>query len=88
MEPFDFNVPAELFSGDRRRNKRLAMQYRRFESGAEAVRFAVEGQAAERLRTTIIEADDVRIEADEISRLYASEAYPFERRPQTAAPQV
>jgi hypothetical protein len=88
MEPFDFNLPAELFSGDRRRNKRLAMHYRRFQSGAEAVRYAVEGQAAERLRSTIIEADDVRIEADEISRLYASAAYPFERRPQTAVPEA
>ncbi len=83
MHQFDLNLPAEVFSGDRRRNKRLAIVYRRFATGAEALRFAVEGQAAERLRTTIIEADELRIDADEISRLYASDAYPFERRPAT-----
>ncbi len=80
MEQFDFNLPAEVFSGASSRNKRLAMVYRRFTTGAEALRFAIEGQAAERLRATIIEADDIRIDADEISRLYASDDYPLERR--------
>lgn len=80
MEQFDFNLPADVFSVDRKRNKRLAMVYRRFSTGAEALRFAVEGQPADRLCVTVIETDDMRIDADEIARHYASEAYPFERR--------
>jgi hypothetical protein len=78
-EQFEFSGPADLFSGDCSRGKRRAMSYRRFPTGVEALRFAVERQSAERLSTTIIETDEVRIEGDEIARLYASDAYPFER---------
>lgn len=83
MEQFDFDGPAEVFSGDRKRNKRQAMLYRRFPTGAEALRFVVEGLGADRLSSTVIEADDIRVEAEEIYRLYASEAYPLERRSAT-----
>jgi hypothetical protein len=41
MADFDYNAPAEIF-GTRQKRHRQPTLYRRFPSGAEAVRFAVE----------------------------------------------
>ena len=80
MQQFDFTGPAEIFVGGRRFGKRSSMTYRRFETGAEAVRFAIERQSAEQLAATVVEADDSRFAAAEILGLYRSAEYPFPRR--------
>ncbi len=81
METFDYSEPAEVFVGSSRFGKRSSMAYRRFSSGAEAVRFAIEQQSADKLVATVVEADDLRFVAEEIRALYDSAAYPLPRRP-------
>jgi len=80
METFDYSEPAEVFVGSSRFGKR-SLAYRRFSSGAEAVRFAIEQQSADKLVATVVEADDLRFVAEEIRALYDSAAYPLPRRP-------
>jgi len=49
MNQFQFDAPAELFVGSSRGHSRRAMQYRRFDTGAEAIRYAVENLPPELL---------------------------------------
>jgi hypothetical protein len=80
MEHFDFREPAEIFVGGGRFGKRSSMTYRKFATGAEAVRFAIERQSAAQLATTVVEANDTRFVAAEILDLYQCAEYPFPRR--------
>lgn len=70
MTEFQFDAPAELFVGSARGYSRRAMQYRRFETGAEAIRYAIEQLPPELLRAAAIESAGERFEADEIRQLY------------------
>ena len=79
MQPFDFNVEAELFPPRNRKFAGRQFRYRRFASVAEAIRFAVEDLPAEVLFGAIIEAADGRYDAKEIRRLYDSVDYPLAR---------
>ncbi len=80
MEHFVFTNPAELFIGGARFGRRSRVVYRRFATGADAVRFAIEQQSAEKLAATIVEVDDTRFTASEILNLYHHAEYPFPRR--------
>ena len=42
MEHFNLEAPADVFVGAARKNARQPMAYRRFETGAEAVRHVIE----------------------------------------------
>ncbi len=81
MQNFNFAEPAEIFVGGGRLTSRFPMFYRRFATGAEAIRYAIEIQSADKLVATVVEADDVRFAAAEIRSLYDCEAYPLSRRP-------
>lgn len=70
MNQFQFDAPAELFVGSSRGHSRRAMQYRRFDTGAEAIRYAVENLPPELLRAAAIESGGERLEADEILQIY------------------
>ena len=80
MEHFNFKQPADLFVGGGRLNRRSPMVYRRFSSAAEAIRYAIELQSADKLATTVVEAEDARFGAAEIRSLYDSADYPLPRR--------
>ena len=80
MEQFNYNEPADVFVGGNRFSKRNAMAYRRFPTGAEAIRFAIELQSADKLVATVVEIDEVRFGAAEIRSLYDSVDYPLPRR--------
>ena len=79
---FDYNSPAELFipkrSGGRRHQR---INYRRFATAADAIRFAVEEFPAVRTFGAWMRVGDQRYNGDEICRLYESNEYPLSRAP-------
>ena len=54
--------------------------YRRFDTAAQAIRYAVEQMPSEFLNGTIIEVDGERIEAARIRHLYDSKDYPLAKK--------
>ena len=80
MEQFDFGAPADLFVGASRPNGRRPMMYRRFETGAEAIRHVIESVEPESLPGAVIETDDTRLETADIRAIYESTDFPLTRR--------
>jgi hypothetical protein len=80
MEPFDYSLPAELFTGRRKGGARRRLGYRRFATAAEAIRFAVEDFPAIRALGAWMQVGDARFDGDDIRRLYESDGYPLRRR--------
>lgn len=76
---FDYNASAEVYAG---RNMRRSggMKYRRFDTGAEALRYAIEVMPAQNLAGVVIEADEKRYGHEEIRKLYEAREYPLERK--------
>jgi len=79
MDAFDYDAPAELFACKSRGSSPRPVTYRRFASGAEAIRFAIESLPADVLFGTVIEANEQRFDAAQIRKLYDSPAYPLPR---------
>jgi hypothetical protein len=75
---FDYSIPAELFS-TRGKKSRGRIGYRRFDTAAEAVRFAVEELPPPALLGAYLEVDMARFGHKEIQSLYESAAYPLRR---------
>lgn len=80
MHDFDYDAPAEVFACKSRGASPRPVTYRRFASGAEAIRFAIEVLPAEMLFGTVVEANDNRFDAKQIRLLYDSERYPLQRQ--------
>jgi hypothetical protein len=59
---------------------RSRVTYKRFDSAAKAIRFAVEEMPADSLRSTTLEVAEVRLRGDEIRELYQHPDYPFRRK--------
>jgi hypothetical protein len=80
MDKFDYGVPAELFPG---RNRRVVKKvgYRRFETAADAIRFAIEELPESLLLGSYIEIDEERLGYKDIQALYASAQYPLKKTP-------
>lgn len=82
MNDFDYGIPAELFlRGIGAGGKRLV--YKRFDSAAAAIQFAVEGSAG--FATVTLEVEGDRFEKDGIRRLYDAGDYPLSRKLPLAA---
>ena len=80
---FDYNAPAELFPS-RTKSGKGRMKYRRFDTAAEALQFAIEEMPPPVLLGAYLEVEEQRFGADEMRSLYGSAAYPL-RRPETDA---
>jgi hypothetical protein len=74
----DYNSPAELFPG-RNLKGTSQVKYKRFDTAAEALRFAVEEMPAPALLGAYLEVDEARFGLQEIRLLYESAAYPLTR---------
>ena len=75
---FDYNAPAELFPSRAKRGKGR-VTYRRFETAAEALQFAIEEMPPPVLLGAFLEVDERRFGAEEMRSLYTSAAYPLRR---------
>jgi hypothetical protein len=78
LRGFDYSTPAELFPS-RSKKCRTQVRYRRFDTAAEAVRFAVEDIPLLALLGAYLVVEDERFGLDDIRYLYESAAFPLER---------
>jgi hypothetical protein len=77
---FDYGNSAELFSLRPSRGRRRPLDYRRFASAAEALRFVVEDLPPQFFVGAYLQVEESRYQGAEIRRLYASSHYPLPRR--------
>ena len=78
MAEFDYNAQADLFPSRSRKGNR-SVGYRRFETAAEAIRFAIEIMPSDLLLGAVLEVEEERLNGHRIRELYDSTAYPFAR---------
>ena len=79
MAEFDFKAPADLFPSRSRKGNR-PVGYRRFDTAAEAIRFAIEDMPVDFLLGTVLEVEEERIDGERIRHLYDSATYPLARK--------
>jgi hypothetical protein len=79
MEKFAYDAPAEIYSSEGVGARKKLVTYRRFDSSAEAIRYAIEQLPQTMQRGTVMEVGDDRFEFATIRALYDSEHYPLSR---------
>jgi hypothetical protein len=82
MTKFDYRAPAELFPSRNRKSKQL-VKYRRFDTAAHAIQFAMEELPAPALLGAFIEINEARFGHADIRELYESPDYPLKRQAMT-----
>ena len=80
MTRFDYRLPGEIFVPKFSGMRRSGLTYRRFETAAEAVRFAIETLPATALTACTVETDGKRLGSRELKALYADARYPLARK--------
>jgi hypothetical protein len=75
---FDFKAPAELYPS-RSRRVRGPFSYKRFNTAAEAIRFAVEEMPGGSLLGATLEVNEARYNEAEMRALFDSPAFPLKR---------
>jgi hypothetical protein len=83
---FSFKKSAELFPAAIRKKKRAGFAYRRFDTAADAVRFAIEELPADSLNGAYLQVDEARFDQNGIRSLYESRDFPLPRRKPKSAP--
>lgn len=78
MENFDYQAPAELFH-PLRLGRNAPLEFNRFDSSAEAIKYACERLTPVMLQGAVLEVGDERFEAVIISDLYRSASFPLQR---------
>jgi hypothetical protein len=80
LQPFPYGAPAEMFAASSiRRSSRI--NYRRFDTAAEAIRFVMEDLPAPMQPGTSIQVGDERFAFSEIAELYESVEFPKPDQP-------
>ena len=80
MAAFDFGALAELYPCKGRGGTRSPVTYHRFETAAEAIRFAIEDLPPMLLNGAILEIDEERYHKDQIRAFYDRKDFPLARR--------
>jgi hypothetical protein len=78
MNKFDDSQPAELFTVSGPAGRRV--QFRRYETAAQALQFAMEEFNPRALVGTVLQVEEERLDHREIRRLYNDENYPLARK--------
>ena len=84
--PFDYDASAEIYPSRARGSRRHPVGYKRFDSAAEALQFAIEQLPAEALVGAYLEIGEERYDAREMRALYDAPAYPLPRNPPAPPP--
>lgn len=79
---FDYSAGAELYP-QRSRGRPRQIAYRRFESAAQALKFAMEDLPPTLLAGTFLEVNEERLGAKQIRELYEDDGFPLARRRNT-----
>ena len=74
---FDFSLPAELYV-PALVARRGHMDYRRFETAAAALLYALESLPGRRLGAAVLDVEGERYDAGQMKALYRSEGFPLE----------
>lgn len=77
---FDYKRSAELFPTRSRKPRRNPMTYKRFDTAAAAVRFAIEELPSDLLLGAYLQVEEERFGSVGIRQLYESPRYPLKRR--------
>ena len=78
LNGFDYNAPAELYPS-RIKKGRGRVTYKRFDTAAEALQFAIEQIPPAVLLGAYLEVDEARFGVQEMRVLYDSVGYPLKR---------
>lgn len=81
MPSFKYGTSAELFPAPIRKKKRAGFAYRRFDTAADAVKFAVEELPADSLNGAYLQVENARFDQAGIRSLYYSTEFPLPRKP-------
>src|SRR5262249_1527329 len=81
LSKFNYRAPAELFPSRIRKSRQL-VKYRRFDTAADAIQFAMEELPAPALLGAYIEIDEARLRHAAIRELYESPDYPLKKHAQ------
>lgn len=79
MARFNYDAPAELFAGRSQRGPR-PMMYQRFDTGAKALRYAIEQMPPANLLGSVLEVNERRYGHLEIRAHYDAPEYPYKRK--------
>jgi hypothetical protein len=79
MTNFNYEMPGEFYSRKKQGMRPTGLTYQRFDTVAEAIRFAMEDLPSEAFASCMLEAAGERFGARELKELYASPRYPLER---------
>lgn len=79
MMTFDFSAPAELFPSRGKGFRRNMVSYKRFDTAAIAIRYAIEELEPEKLIGAVLEVNEDRYDDIAIRTLYSRDDYPLQR---------